>query len=124
MIKYKVEDKETPTTREVKYPISRKEVYRIRQLLNIQSFEDWDEEKLDKLGIVKESCEYVLGVAFDDGATLDYKLCCGEHNYYDEVLFQYPDGKYVDFEPTYELDDIEIDAGSTIYIVRLEVQDE
>ena len=123
MINYKVESNTSPVIHEVKYPISKKEVQRIRILLDI-NFEEWDDAKLEQFGIVKDSSEGVIGVAFNDGATLDWTLRCGTHNYYDDVLFTRPDGKEETFDCTYELDDIEIDADSDVYIVRLDIQDE
>lgn len=124
MIKYKVKNETGPTVHQVNYPISKKEVYRVRNLLEIKSFEDYSNEKLEKLGIVKDSSECIIGVAFNDGATLDWKICCGDNNYYDEVVFQRPDGELEEFDCTYELDDIEIDAGSDVYIINLELKDE
>ena len=124
MIKYKVKNEKGPTVHQVNYPISKKEVYRVRNLLEIKSFEEYSEEKLEKLGIVKCSSEYIISVAFNDGATLDWKLCCGDNNYYDEVIFQHSDGIEEELDCSYELDDIEIDAGPDIYIVTLELKDE
>ena len=124
MIKHRLEDKNGPIYHEVKYPISKRELQRVRLLLDFKSFEIFTDEELEKFGIVKDSAEYIFGVSFNDGATLDWKLCSGSSNYFDEVTFQYPDGRTADLDPTFELDDIEIDAGTDIYVVKLEIQDE
>lgn len=123
MIKYKIEDKYRPVMHEVNIPISKKEVQRIRTLLEI-SFEGWDDDKLEKLGIIKDTGEYVFGASFDNGATLDWKLCCGDSNYYDDVLFKHPSGEWEQLDCNYEFDDIEIDAGTDIYLIKLEIKDE
>ena len=124
MITHKIKDRTGPMTMVATWPIKRNELYRIRMLLDIQSIEGWEDEKLERLGIVKDSVETIISVAFEDGATLDWQLCCGTGNYYDNVVFQYPDGTYTDLDCSFYLDDIEIDTGSTIYIVKLEIQDE
>jgi len=124
MIKYKIKDTKGPIIHEVVFPISKKEVYRIRNLLEIKSFEGWDAEKLEKLGIEKDSSEWVLGASFDNGASLDYELCCGDNNYFDSVVFKYPDKTELTMDCTYDLDDIEIDAGTNIYRVLLELTDD
>ena len=72
---------------------------------------------------MEDSCETIFGVEFDDGAKLDYRLCCGQNNYFDEVFFQYPSGKFIDLDPTFELDDIEVDTGPDVYIVKLEIKE-
>ena len=123
MIKHSLENKNSPIYHEVNFPISKKELQRVRVLLDME-FEEWDDEKLEKLGIKKDSSECIIGVYFNDGATLDWNLRCGTHNYYDDVVFQYPDGKVVELDCSYELDDIEIDTETDIYLVKLEIQDE
>lgn len=123
MIKYNIEDRKTANVIEARYAIPRKELQRIRVLLDIKSFEEMDDAKREKLGIKPDSSEYIFGIEFEDGAKLDWKLCCGDNNYFDDVLFQYPSGAWEDLDCTYDLDDIEIDTGSTIYIVRLVVID-
>ena len=123
MIKHSLNNKNSQIIHEVKYPISKKELQRVRMLLDL-SFDGWEEDKLDKLGIVKDTSENIIGVAFNDGALLDWNLCCGQSNYYDDVLFQRPNGEWETLDCTYEFDDIEIDAGTDIYIVKLDVQDE
>jgi len=122
MIKHKVKNT-GPTVHEVKYAISKRELYRVRNLLD-KNFADYDDEKLEKLGIIRNSSENIIGVSFNDGAALDWTLACGNNNYYDDVTFQYPSGKIEELDATFELDDIEIDAGSDVYIVRLDIQDE
>ena len=124
MIKHTIEDKTEPDVYKVIYPISLKEYQRVNTLLDIENYEDWDDAKREKLGIKPDSTEYVLGIRFDDGAMLDWKLCYGQHNCYDDVLFQYPNGNWTDLDCTYELDNIKIDAGSKIYIVELDKQNE
>lgn len=123
MIKHKIKDRCGPVIHEVKFPIERKEIYRIRNLLEIKSFESWDDEKLEKLGIVKGSDEWIMGASFDNGVKINYTLCCGDNNYYDAIVFQYPDGTEEDLDCSYDFDDIEVDAGSDIYRIILELTD-
>jgi len=123
MIKHILENKNSPVVHEVNFPISRKELQRVRLLLDT-NFEDMDDDKFEKFGIVKDSSECIIGVSFNDGAALDWSLCCGQNNYYDDVVFQYPDGKTVTLECSYALDNMEIDTETDIYIVKLELQDE
>ena len=120
MIKHNLENINEPIVHEVNFPISRKEVQRIRMLLEV-NYEDWDDDKLDKMGIVKDTCESIIGVSFNDGAILDWNLCSGRTNYYDDVVFQHPNGKIVTLDCSYELDDIEIDTDTDVYLIKLEI---
>jgi len=123
MIKHSLENKNSPVYHEVNFPISKKELQRVRLLLDME-LENMDDDQIEKFGITKDSSECIIGVSFNDGASLDWVLSCGQSNYYDDVLFQYPDGKTVTLDCTYELDDIEIDTETDIYLVKLEIQDE
>lgn len=124
MINHKIEDCCEPEIHKEIYPISRKEFQRINSLLSIDSYEFWEDAKRERVGVQPDTSEWVFGIEFDNGAKLDWKLCFGDSNCYDDVLFQYPSGLWVDLDCSYELDSVEIDTGSNIYIVELDIQDE
>ena len=123
MIKHMIEKKTEPVQHQVKYHIARRELQRIRLLFELD-YEEWGEKKLETLDINKGSFESILGVTFDDGAKLEIDLCCGECNYYDDVLFTHPNGKEETLDCCYDLDDIEIDTDTDVYYVKLVIDNE
>ena len=63
--------------------------------------------------------EGLFYVEFDNGATMTIDLCSGQHNYWDDVVWTSPDGKRdVVLDCNYELDDIEVEIESELYIVK------
>ena len=77
------------------------------------------------MGLFDETHEYSYSqlTSFDNGVKINYTLCCGDNNYYDAIVFQYPDGIEEDLDCSYDFDDIEVDAGSDIYRIILELTD-
>lgn len=63
-------------------------------------------------------------VEFDNGSSLTFDLCSGKHNYYDNVVWTSADGKTnVTLDCAYELDDIEVEIASELYIVKIVKED-
>ena len=119
MIQHKIEGCKNPVLHVEEVELNKEEVSRIRRLLSIENMEELSEEEKQELGCKEDDCEYIFVVEFDDGATLDWKLCSGTVNYFDDVLLKLPNFGWQDLDCTFELDDIEIDAESDIYQVKL-----
>lgn len=93
---------------------------RIRRLLDIPSLSDLTDDELRKMGGFTDATEGVFFVQFDDGSTLNYDLCSGQENYYDDVVWTSPDGsRDVVLECTFELDDFEFDVDGETYEVKI-----
>jgi hypothetical protein len=100
--------------------ISLIEFERINRLLNIDSLEDMSGDELIAQGANTNSCEGVFLVAFDDGSTLNFDLCSGSSNYFDDVVWSSSDGSVdITLDCAYELDDIEVDVEGETYIVKI-----
>lgn len=100
--------------------ISTSEFNRINRLLAIESLEDMTNSELLEQGANTNYCEGVFHVEFDNGASLNFDLCSGQHNYWDDVVWTSQDGKTnVVLDCEYELDDIEVEIESELYIVKI-----
>ncbi len=100
--------------------ISISEFNRINRLLAIESLEDMTNSELLEQGANTNCCEGVFHVEFDNGASLNFDLCSGQHNYWDDVVWTSQDGKTnVVLDCEYELDDIEVEIKSELYIVKI-----
>lgn len=100
--------------------ISTSEFNRINRLLAIESLEDMTNSELLEQGAITNYCEGVFHVEFDNGASLNFDLCSGQHNYWDDVVWTSADGKTdVVLDCEYELDDIEVEIESELYIVKI-----
>lgn len=100
--------------------ISTSEFNRINRLLAIESLEDMTNSELLEQGASTNYCEGVFHVEFDNGASLNFDLCSGQHNYWDDVVWTSADGKTdVVLDCEYELDDIEVEIESELYIVKI-----
>lgn len=100
--------------------ISISEFNRINRLLAIESLEDMTNSELLEQGANTNYCEGVFHVEFDNGASLNFDLCSGQHNYWDDVVWTSQDGKTnVVLDCEYELDDIEVEIESELYIVKI-----
>lgn len=124
MIKHKVTGFHRPMYHVAEIELGRDEVSEIQRLLSIRNMEEMTDEELEENNCAKDTCKYIFGVEFDDGAKLDWKLCSGTNNYFDDVLFQGANSGWTDLDCTYELDNIEVDTGSDIYQVKLVITDD
>lgn len=123
MIKHIIPENKAVITREARCEISKEEYERVCKILDIENYEEWDDKKKEEYGIIEDDAEWILKADFDDGARLDWNLCFGSHNAYDDVRFMYPSGEWIILDCSYELDDIEIIDGNNIYIVRLDINE-
>ena len=105
---------------EVTAYIPKNEFTRISRLLAIKSLEVLTDDELIKLGANTDCCEGVLSVKFDNGSVINFDLCSGQHNYWDDVTWISADGtRVVTLDCEYELGDIEVEIDSEIYIVYI-----
>lgn len=96
------------------------EVDRINRLLAIPSLEEMSDEELRNIGATTDGCEGIFTVKFDDGSSLNFDLCCGKHNYWDDVVWTGADSRIdVVLDCEYELDDIEFEVDGELYIVKI-----
>ena len=96
------------------------EIDRINKLLAIKSLEEMTDEELIKYGANTDCCEGIFCVKFDNGASINFDLCSGKHNYWDDVVWTSADGKKdVVLDCEYEFDDIEVEIDSELYIVNV-----
>lgn len=104
--------------REVK--IHRDEASDIRRLLSLENLEGLSDSQMQRLGCKRDFRRLVFSVDFDDRSSLDWWLCSGTINYYDDVVFRRPFADYCEsLDCTYKFDDMEIDTGEDVYIVKL-----
>ena len=96
------------------------EVDRINRLLAIPSLEDLTDDELLAQGANTDEYEGIFHVEFDNGSFLNFDLCSGQHNYYDDVVWTSADGnRDVILDCEYELDDIEVEIDSELYVVKI-----
>ena len=97
------------------------ELERINRLLEIESLEDLTDAELRKLGANTDVCEGIFHVDFDNGSSMNFDLCSGNHNYWDDVVWTSPDGKTdVVLDCEYELtDEIEVEIEKELYVVKI-----
>ena len=104
--------------------MKRSEFDRVNRLLEIPSLEEMTDEELRKAGANTRSCEGIFLVQFQDGSFLNYDLCSGSVNYFDNVVWTSPDGcTDTLFESDFCLDDIEVEIYGNAYIVHIEKED-
>ena len=100
--------------------ISAIEFDRINRLLAIESLEDMTDSELLEHGANTNVCEGIYYVEFDNGASMTFDLCSGNHNYWDDVVWTSADGNTdVVLDCEYELDDIEVYIEQYTYIVNI-----
>lgn len=93
---------------------------RINRLLAIDSLEEMTDDELIEQGANTDYCEGIFRVEFDDGASLNFDLCSGRHNYWDDVVWTSADGnRDVVLDCEYELNDIEVEIDEELYIVKI-----
>lgn len=96
------------------------EFNRINRLLTIESLEEMTDNELLEQGANTDYCEGIFHVEFNNGASLNFDLCSGQHNYWDDVVWTSADGKVdVVLDCVYELDDIEVEIENELYIVKV-----
>lgn len=100
--------------------ISTSEFDRINRLLAIPSLEEMTDEELKQIGATTDGCEGIFYVEFDDGSSLNFDLCAGQHNYWDDVVWTSADEKRdIVLDCEYELDDIEFEVDGEWYSVKV-----
>lgn len=93
---------------------------RINRLLAIESLEDMTDNELLEQGANTDVHEGIFYVEFDNGATMNFDLCSGNHNYWDDIVWTSPDGKTdVVIDCDYELGDIEVEIDLELYVVNI-----
>ncbi len=93
---------------------------KVKRFLSIKSFEEMTEKEMNVIGAEEDSCETIFSVEFDDGSCLNFDLCSGKNNYWDDVIWTSPDGKTdVMLEPTFSIDDIESTINGEEYRVEI-----
>lgn len=103
--------------------VSKKEFDRINRLLAIESLEEMTDNELLEQGANTDVCEGLFYVEFGDGSVMNIDLCSGQHNYYDDVVWTSADGRRdVVLDCAYKLDDIEVEIGSKLYVVKFKIQ--
>lgn len=104
------------------FQIPRRQVDRVNRLLSIESLSEMNYIELLENGANTDQCEGIMYVMFDDGSSLNYDLCSGQENYFDDVVWTSPDGtRDVVLECTFELSDIEFSVDEDTYVVKLEM---
>lgn len=105
---------------EVIVQISASEFDRVNKLLAIKSLEEMTDSELLAQGANTDICEGIFYVEFDNGASLNFDLCSGQSNYWDDVVWMSADGETsVILDCAYELDDIEVEIDSELYVVKI-----
>lgn len=100
--------------------ISASEFNRINSLLAIISLEEMTTEALMAFGATTDYCEGIFSVEFDNGSRINFDLCSGQHNYWDDVVWTSSDGtRDVVLDCEYALGDIEVEIESELYIVKV-----
>lgn len=103
-----------------KVRISSNEINRVNRLLGIDSLEDMSDDELIMQGANTHHNEGIFSVTFDDGSSLNFDLCSGIHNYWDDVVWTSTDGNTdITLDCEYELDNIEVDIEGETYIVEI-----
>ena len=103
-----------------------KDIYaRVNRLLAFDiPFEEMTDAAMQAAGVCDHYCEGIFTTDFDDGSSLNFDLCSGSSNYFDDVVWSSADGTLdVALECGFELSDIEFEAEGETYVVKLEFTD-
>lgn len=93
---------------------------RVNRLLAIPSLEDMSDDDLIEQGANTYHSEGIYCVKFDDGSSLNFDLCSGSVNYWDDVVWTSADGSVdIMLECDYELGNIEFEIDGETYVVNL-----
>ena len=104
------------------YHINKYEYERVNRLLSIESLSAMSDQELIDAGANTDQNEGIVSALFDDGSRLEYELCSGQENYYDNVYWVSPDGtQEIYLEPTFDLSDIEFDVDGEEYCLKFRV---
>ena len=94
---------------------------RVNRLLEIPSLSELTDRELYQAGANTNQCELIFEIVFDDTSVLKYYLCSGSENYYDDIVWNSPDGmNVITFECNFELCDIEFTIGEDHYKVVIQ----
>lgn len=101
--------------------LPKEEFSRINRLLAIQSLEEMTSKELLEQKANTCSCEGIFCAKFDNGSVLNFDLCSGTHNYWDDVTWKSADeATEITFDCDYELSDsIEFEADGELYIISI-----
>lgn len=101
--------------------ISSEEFDRVNRLLSIDSLEELTDSELMEQDANTDQNEGIFSVTFDDGSSLNYDLCSGSNNYWDDVVWTSADGRTdTTLDCAFELDDeIEFEFESETYVVKI-----
>ena len=93
---------------------------RINKLLAIESLEDMTDDELRQMGATTDGHERLFYVEFDNGSSLTWDLCSGQHNYWDDVVWTSKNGKRdIVLDCEYELGDIEFEVDEEWYFIKI-----
>ena len=121
MIQHKI-NKERRTVYEEEIHIKKETIDRIVCCLNAEDLSKMTDVQRDAWKYEMDANELIFDVDFDDGCSITWRLCSGQHNYYDEVVFWFEDDSFIELDCTYEIDDIEIEVDNKIYRVKLVIE--
>lgn len=100
--------------------LDKSEFKRINKLLAIEALDEMTDRELLDNGANTNVCEGIFEVEFDNGASMTFDLCSGNHNYWDDVVWRSHDGNTdVVLDCAYELGDIEVEINKELYIVNI-----
>lgn len=105
---------------EVIISIPSSEFKRVNRLLSIESLDELTDDELIAQGANTNQNEGIFYAEFDDGSSINFDLCSGAHNYWDDVVWTSSDRcTDVVLDCEYELGDIEVEIESELYVVKL-----
>lgn len=94
---------------EITIHITSDEFSRVNRLLAIESLEDMTDDELLAQGASTHQNEGIYYAEFDDGSSINFDLCSGVHNYWDDVVWTNRDRN------------IEVEIESELYIVKIAI---
>lgn len=97
----------------------------VNRLLSFDTpFEEMTDEEMMAAGVCDNYRDGIFTATFDDGSSLNFDLCSGESNYYDDTVWTSADGSTdVTLECAFELSDIEVEIMGETYVVNLNISD-
>ena len=118
---------ETDQTYVAEVKISKAKFDRINRLLDEIDFDDDSEEMeelIDELGATEDAWECGWEFKFEDGAKIFIDIRSGNHNYYDDIMWQ-KDGDESLIDCNYQLDEeMEIEIDDNTYICKFIIEEE
>jgi hypothetical protein len=100
------------------------EFARINRLLSIHSLEGLSAKELEEIGAAKNAGEGIFCAKFDNGSVLNFDLCSGSNNYWDDVVWKSADETTdITFDCEYELtESIEFEVNGELYVVTIALE--